>query len=379
MHISRRILLGGAAAASLTPGVSHAETAGTEILTRAMTGTATPGAAALVIRNFRAEREIVAGVRRIGSAAPVRRGDRWHLGSDGKAMTATMVARLVERGVLAWDRTMAEMLPQFAATMHESYRDVTLPELMSHRAGLPRDLSESQGDFFNAFHADVTPLSNQRLSYLDRAVREAPAAQKRTEFSYSNTGFVTAAACAERATGRSFEELMASEVFAPLRMRSVSFDQYGASNGPAGHRDGRIADQTLDTNPPMFAPAGGMSMSLPDWARFCIDQIQGAHGRGRLLRAESYLLLHTPQGDTGFAALGWGYLPTVFERRGPALFHAGSDGNWTAVVMLFPDTGNGVLVASNAYESMRGDRAANEAMRAIVPLIAEAAPEQPAP
>jgi hypothetical protein len=109
--------------------------------------------------------------------------------------------------------------------------------------------------------------------------------------------------------------------------------------------------------------------------RFCIDQMRGVHGQGLLLSAESYLLLHTPQGNTGFAALGWGYLPSAFERRGPALFHAGSDGNWTAVVMLFPDTGNGVLVASNAFESMRGDRAANGAMHAIVPLIAEAATE----
>jgi CubicO group peptidase (beta-lactamase class C family) len=123
----------------------------------------------------------------------------------------------------------------------------------------------------------------------------------------------------------------------------------------------------------MFAPAGGISMSLPDWGRFCVDQMRGEHGGGRLLSAQSYRLLHTPQGDTGFAALGWGYLPSAFERRGPALFHAGSDGNWTAVVMLFCETGNGVLAVSNAFESMRGDRAANGAMRAIVPLIAEAA------
>lgn len=379
MHISRRLLLGGAAAASLTPSVSHADTVETDFLARHLEGTTAPGMAALVIRDFRAERELVAGVRRLGSTARVRRGDRWHLGSDAKAMVATMIARLVERGALTWDRPLPEMLPQFAGTMHESYRDVTLLELLSHLSGLPRDLSETRSDFFNAFHADTSPLTTQRLAYLDQALREAPAAVKRTEFSYSNTGYVLAAACAEHATGRAFEALMASEIFAPLRMRSVSFNQYGGANDPVGHRDGRIADQTLDTNPRMFAPAGGISMSLPDWGRFCIDQMRGEHGRGRLLSQESYRLLHAPQGDTGFAALGWGYLQSAFERRGPALFHAGSDGNWTAVVMLFPETGNGVLAVSNAFESMRGDRAANNAMRAIVPLIAEALPEEPTP
>jgi CubicO group peptidase (beta-lactamase class C family) len=374
MQVSRRTLLGGVTAAAVLPAVAHADTAQMAMLAEAMEGTTTPGMAALVIRNFRPERELVIGVRRLGSPAPVRPGDRWHLGSDGKAMTATMIARLVERGRLSWDRPLADLLPQFAATMHESYRDVTLTDLMSHRSGLPRDLSESQSEFFNAFHNDAAPLPAQRLSYLDRALREDPIGPKRAEFSYSNTGFVVAAACAEHAGGQSYEALMVREVFGPLRMRSISFNQYGAAIQPSGHRDGRIADQTLDTNPRMFAPAGGISMSMPDWGRFCIDQMRGHHGQGRLLTADSYRVLHTPHGD--FAALGWGYLPSVFGRQGPALFHAGSDGNWTAVVMLFPETGNGVLVASNAYESMRGDRSANGAMRAIVPLITDPAPEQ---
>lgn len=364
--------MGCAAAAAIAPATSYAAIADAALLTEKMEGTATPGMAALVIRNFRPERELVAGVRRLGSEARVRRGDRWHLGSDGKAMVATMIARLVERGALSWDWTLAEMLPQFEATMHESYRDVTLPELLSHRSGLSHDLAESQADFHYGFHADSDALPAQRLRYLDRALRDPPAAIKRAEFSYSNTGFVVAAVCAEHATNRAFEALMVSEVFSPLRMSSISFDQFGAANGPAGHRDGRIANQARDTLPPMFVPAGGMSMNLPDWARFCIDQMQGVHGRGRLLRAETYRLLHTPQGDTGFAALGWGYLPNAFGRRGPALFHSGSDGNWAANAMLFCETGNGVLVVANAFDSMGGGRAANEVMRAIVPLIAPA-------
>ncbi|MBT6278090.1 MAG: serine hydrolase [Chromatiales bacterium] len=33
--------------------------------------------------------------------------DRWHLGSNTKAMTATLVAALVERDVLTWRTTIA--------------------------------------------------------------------------------------------------------------------------------------------------------------------------------------------------------------------------------------------------------------------------------
>lgn len=377
MALTRRRFLSSAAAAALAPLWACARAAGTATLTAQLLleklhGSQTPGMAGLVIRGLRSESEQVAGVRRLGSEDPIRRGDRWHLGSDAKALVATLIARLVERGALAWDRPLASMLPQFNESMHESYRDLTLQELLSHRSGLPRDLGDAHNEFFDTFYGDRMALDAQRLRFVDRALREAPVADKRAEFSYSNIGYVVAAACAEQAASKPFESLITAEVFEPLRMATAGFALNRDGEGPIGHRDGRIADRAHDTNPPIYRPAGGILMSLPDWARFCIDQMQGAYGRGALLRQHTYRLLHAPQGDTGFAALGWGFLPNAFDRRGPALFHAGSDGNWTALVMLFPETGNGVLVAANAFDSMGGERAANEAMRAIVPMIAEA-------
>lgn len=368
--ISRRIVLAGAA---LAAGAADARAAEADILSRHMANTTTPGMAALIIRNCRAEREIVTGVRVISESAPVERGDRWHLGSDGKAMTATMIARLVERGVLAWDRPLAVMLPHLAGSMSEAYRDVMLPDLLSHRSGMASDADTA---FFASFYDDSAPLQAQRARYIETVLRAAPVAPKRAEMSYSNNAVVVAAACAEHATGRDFETLMLQEVFRPLRMRSTRFEQFGGPGEPSGHVDGRVANQPRDANPRMFAPAGGISMSLLDWSRFCIEHMRGRRGHGRILSGETYRFLQAPQGDT-VAALGWGHLETAVGRRGPALFHAGSDGNWTALVMLFYETGNGVLVASNAFTGMRGDRAANEAMRAFCATIAEPAPAQP--
>jgi CubicO group peptidase (beta-lactamase class C family) len=42
----------------------------------------------------------VVGVRRAGAAAPVQWDDRFHIGSDTRAMTATLVALLIEDGRL---------------------------------------------------------------------------------------------------------------------------------------------------------------------------------------------------------------------------------------------------------------------------------------
>ncbi len=368
--LTRRAALAGIGLTAFTPAFAAANDA----ITAAMAGKAVPGMAALVIRDYRAERELVAGVMRLGSPAPVTRGGRWHLGSDGKAMTATLIAVLVERGVLSWSARLDEMLPQFAASMHPEYRDITLPDLLSHRSGLPENHDDT--DFFNSFYDDPASPTEQRRRYIGVALTDAPVVPKRGARSYSNTGPIIAAAAAEQATAQAFETLIVDNVFRPLRIRSISFDQYGGPGEPAGHVDGRVADQPHDANPRMFAPAGAMRMNLRDWSRFCIDHMRGARGQGRLLRAETYRFLHTPQGDTT-AALGWGSQASAVGRRGPALTHSGSDGNWYAVVVLFPERGDGVLVAANAAESMGGDAATVAALRTLAATLSE--PAEPAP
>src|SRR5205085_1080935 len=45
----------------------------------------------------------VSGIRRMGDTARIAPNDRFHLGSNTKAMTATMIARLVGAGVVRWD------------------------------------------------------------------------------------------------------------------------------------------------------------------------------------------------------------------------------------------------------------------------------------
>src|ERR1035438_3122980 len=60
------------------------------------------GMAAAVLRGERIIAQGVAGVRKRGTAERITLDDRFHLGSGGKAMTATLVAMLVEEGKLNW-------------------------------------------------------------------------------------------------------------------------------------------------------------------------------------------------------------------------------------------------------------------------------------
>jgi len=96
-----------------------------------------PAIAALIMKDGRVVAEAAVGVRALGRPEPVSMDDRWHLGSDTKAFTSTMIARLVEQGIMGFDDTLAASFPGFAAEMDPEYRKVTVRQLLSHTAGLP--------------------------------------------------------------------------------------------------------------------------------------------------------------------------------------------------------------------------------------------------
>jgi CubicO group peptidase (beta-lactamase class C family) len=348
------------------------------ILSAALKGTQAPAAGILVMQGGKVTGVAVQGLRRNDRADRVQTGDVWHIGSDGKAMTATLIAKLVDRGVLSWKTPLAQMLPDLAAMMRPEYRNVTLLQLLSHQSGLPHDASDTK--FIDAFLKDTRPLPVQRLAYLARALQDKPVAPPGTKFSYSNTGFIAAAVIAERATGSSYEDLMRREVFAPLGITSEST---GVPEGPEprGHIKGKpVVTLSADANPLFFAPPGNWYLTLDDWAKFCLDQMAGAQGQGRLLKTATYRLMQTPQivDAGGGIGLGWGVNPKLMGLEGPFLTHSGSDGTWYAAVALLPRKGSGVLAVSNAGESMGGDKAAVRALKATLPELAPPAAKPPA-
>ncbi|WP_293899951.1 serine hydrolase domain-containing protein [Phenylobacterium sp.] len=337
-------------------------------LKAAMTGTQTPAVGLLVIRGGKVVGQAVQGVRRNDGSRPATMNDVWLIGSDGKPMTATLIARLVDRGVLSWDAPLSAMLPELAAQMRPDYRTVTLVQLLSHHAGFAHDIGDMA--FLNSLYADKRSLPKQRLDYIARTLKEPPEIAPGTAFRYSNTGFLIAAVIAERATKTSYETLIRREVFGPLGMTTVGF---GPTHDPQliGHHGGKPIVRAEDSNPLMFAPARNMHMSLGDWAKFCLDQIAGGQGHGRLLSADSYRRMQTAL-PGGSSALAWGVQASLAGRQGPVLTHAGSDGNWNAIVALFPASGDGVLAAANADEDMGGDKATKAALMAVLPTLSVA-------
>lgn len=342
------------------------------ILDQAMQGTATPALGALVMRDGKVVQQSVRGVRRNDRAERVLVDDVWLIGSTGKPMTVAMIARLVDRGVLSWDAPLAKMLPELAEAMRPEYRSVTLAQLLSHRSGLPENIRDLK--FLDTFFADARPLPQQRLAFITAALKDEPVATPGSEFVYCNTGFLIAAVIAERSTGTDFEELMRREVFQPLEMTSVGFGPTPA-NQTLGHRGGKPVTTAMKTSddgvPMMYTAAGNLHMSLSDWARFCLDQLAGSQGRGKLLTPASYQLMQTAQPNSP-SGMDWGVQDSIAGRQGPVLVHGGSDGNWLAWAVLFPQAGTGALVVANATDDMGGDKATKIVLGTLFPSLSPA-------
>jgi CubicO group peptidase (beta-lactamase class C family) len=332
------------------------------VLQSAMAGTSTPALGCLIVRNGRVAEIAAVGLRRIGRPEHVQPGDRWLTGSCGKPMTTTLIARLVDRGALSWNTPLSRMLPELAPSMLADYRTVTLLQILSHRAGFSRG-DELVGD---QWFSDPRPLPQQRLDFMMRALKQAPVSAPGTAAHYSNTGFIAAAAIAERITNVPYEELMRREVFGPLGMASAVFRQ-PESGELSGHRDGRPA-KPIDSGPRIYNSDGLILITLQDWAKFCIDQLAGVKGEGVLLSRASYRLMQSPLPGSE-DALTWGFDASLGGRKGPVLSHTGTDENWYASVNLFLNSGDGIILTASAGKSMGGQAADEAAFKSLLPTI----------
>lgn len=318
-----------------------------------------PAVAAVVVHDGRIVAQGVAGVRKLGDPTPAARGDRWHLGSCTKAITATMIGVLVERGELAWDMKVGDVFSDLSEVMQTEYRDVTIEMLLAHRGGIRHEL-DVFGLWPVLWQRKGTPVEERRL--MTRAMLAQRPEVQPGEYFYSNCGYGIAGHMAETVTGVPWEELVRKYVFDPLGMASAGFGVPWEGLPPSDpwphERDGTpIPPGPMADNPPSIGPGGTVHASIEDWAKFVADHLKGARGEdGVLLKASTYRLLQRSRqerdADTAYA-LGWIVTtrewakPNRGSGTGRCLHHAGSNNSWYSLVWIAPERDFAVLCTTN--------------------------------
>lgn len=324
-----------------------------------------PGLAGAAVRDGKLVYLAATGLRKVDAPEPLLATDRVHLGSCTKSMTATLIARLIEKKLLRWDSTIAELFPEDQLLIDESWHPITIVDLLVHRSGAEANAR------VKGFDPKDTP-AKQRSIYARELMRKPLAGKHREQYLYSNTGYILAGAIAEKVTGKGWEELMWQEVFEPLGIKEAGFGPQNkvGTDQPFGHRqEDEKLKATDHDNPVVLGPAGRVSMALGDWAKYIAAHLAGARGDESFLSKSSWQRLHTIEHPQDEYALGHG----VFHRGwagGRVLTHSGSNTFWYAIVWMAPETNFAVMAVTN----VAGDQAAAGCDEVCSQLIQRFAP-----
>ncbi|MCR9159574.1 MAG: serine hydrolase domain-containing protein [Nannocystaceae bacterium] len=322
-----------------------------------------PGIAAAVVDGDGVLAIGASGVRRADEPAALTVKDTFHLGSDTKAMTALLVALLVEEGTLGWDMTMQDAFRDEAAAISADFREVTLTQLLRHRAGVATDLAHLEPGL--VLRLEPMAPEQRRMAVAMEALAQPPRSTPGSKFEYSNFGYVVVGAVIERATGNTWEAEMKARIFDPLGMASCGFGPTAvgdARDQPWAHADrgDSFAPVEFD-NPAFFGPGATVHCNLEDWGKFAAVFFEGAN----FVSADSMDRLTSPVPNSdnrgGGYALGWA-VPDDDAFGLPVLTHDGSNTFNYASIIVMPTLGAAVLVAVNAGGQRAQDAAVATAL-----------------
>jgi len=156
-------------------------------------------------------------VGRDPDSTPVDQDTFYQMGSTSKSFTAAVILQLEAAGKLSIDDTLGKWLPEYAA-----WKDVTIRHLLDMTSGIP---TYSETEWMSKAWADE-PMRAFTLKELADAAYPSATNQLPVSkgYFYSNTNYVLAGMIAEKATGKSFRDLVHELVIEPHGLTSTFYE-----------------------------------------------------------------------------------------------------------------------------------------------------------
>ncbi len=321
------------------------------IVNDAMEQTEVPGVAVAVVVGDEVVYLKGFGVRKVGEETPVDPDTVFQIASVSKPLTSSAIASVVGTGEVAWDSRIADLDPGFRLIQPWVSSQVTIRDLLSHRSGMP----DHAGDLLEDLGYDRDEIL-YRLRFLE------PSSSFRSQYAYTNFLFTEAGVAAARTLSTSWEDLVDARVFEPLGMTSSSArhaDYLAAENRASIHAiENGDARARYDRNPDAQAPAGGVSSSARDMAKWLTLLINKGSFEGRqIIDGEALGETFRPQITSGtshedgraeFYGLGW---IVNYDTNGLIrLSHSGAFFTGArSVVSFLPGEEVGIIVLANAF------------------------------
>jgi len=332
----------------------------TDIIAKVQVDAELPGVGGVVLKDSEIIAQAFAGEKQKDSGLTIEADELWHIGSVTKSMTATMIARLVEKDVLSWDDSIEDILG--TKKIHKQWHAVTFRELLTHTSGAKPNFPMLT-NLFQPKTEEKTLAG--RKKQVRKVLKKKPQAEPGTAFEYSNVGFTIAAYLAEVKTGQSWENLMREQVFQPLDLNSAGFGPPKAKADEAvawGHRGNSPTEPGwLADNSPIMGPAGNVHMTLHDLAKFGQAHIDGLTGQSDYLSRGTFETLHKARLEN--YAMGWIEPSNSLFPDTKVFWHNGSNTYWYALLYVVPEENIVYALATNSGNISAADKAFGQALQ----------------
>jgi CubicO group peptidase (beta-lactamase class C family) len=313
-------------------------------------GSGIPGIALAILTDGRPTH--IRGFGHDGHGRPITGDTPFPIGSLTKSFTALMVRQAIDAGRLDADAPVQRYLPWFRVADVKSSGVITLRHLLNQTSGFSR--ADGIAPLLRGSTSTIEELAHElRAVFLNRPVGE--------RFEYSNLNFVLLGAVLEAVMGRSWQDLVQSEVLRPLAMSHSYTDHYDARQAgmTAVHRmwfEMPVA-QNLSLLPG-FAPTGSLVASANDMAAYLRMLLAGGvSANGQVVSAQGVRQLLAASSPSSHANLlstefqfryGEGWFVGPFGAAVDARWHLGSLASFAAWMVLLPDTKKAVIMLINA-------------------------------
>ena len=268
----------------------------------------------------------------------------FEIGSVSKTFTGALLAVAVERGELATETTVAEVLG--AEAEGSAIADVILAELATHSSGLPRlaSAAASGGSILAGLLRKDPYRGRDAQQVIADALAETPSG--RGEHAYSNLAVALEGQLLATAANTDYATLLTERILEPLGMTST-YAPITAENlretarrghGTSGLRQGMW---TMDGS----APAGGIRSTPADMTRYLTAMIDGS-APGAAAATEVLF----EESGTSSTAMNW-FLED-FGNGQPITWHNGMTGGYAAFAGWDPSSGRGLALFSDTARSL---------------------------
>lgn len=336
-----------------------------------------PGASIALIDGGRIVYEGGLGVKTLGKPEPVDADTLFIAASNTKAMTTLFLAGLVDAGKMGWDQPVVELDPAFKLGDADTTRAVLVKHLVCACTGMPRQDFEWLFEF-----KDSSPDSAMKS-----LTTMQPTSKFGEVFQYSNlmaaaAGYVGAKVIApSRELGAAYDEAMRARIWAPVGMRSTTFDfarvmrgNYARPHGDDVDGNPALARMDLNYSVVPVRPAGGVWTSAHDFIRYVqMELARGKLANGRqLVSAEAVTARLEPQVLVS-ENIHYGMGLFVDRRWGITMVNHGGDlAGYHSDMMWLPEYNVGAVILTNGHSgwALRGPF-----FRRIVEVMFDGKPE----